>query len=488
MIPDRLRSRWAPNRTLRGRLTVGLVGILLLACALLGGVTALFLRSFLVRQLDGQLAAAGGRFSASLERGRLAPGGEDGDADNAVPGQSVGTIGVRLVGGRVSQAAIVADDGTNRPLVFPAGDTATLTALVPGAGPVTADLAAVGDYRVEAVAGRDGDIQVTGLPLHSVNQTLAQLAVIEAIVFGGLVVAGGVTTAVVVRRTLRPLERVSATALHVSELPLDDADTALPTSIAPAHPTSEVDQVSVAFDHMLEHVRSALWARDATEARLRQFVADASHELRTPLATIRAHAEYAVSADGPPSPPVSEALGRITTATDRMSRLVTDLLLLARLDAGRPLAREPVDLTRLVLDAVADARAAGPAHRWRLTLPEDLVTVPGDAERLHQVLANLLTNARTHTPPGTTVATTLSPGPAVVEVTIRDDGPGIPADLQEDLFDRFTRGDASRTREHGSTGLGLAIAHGIAAAHDGTLTVTSTPGQGAEFRLRLPAT
>ena len=488
MTSDRPRTRWPPNRTLRGRLTVGLVGILLLACALLGGVTAVFLRSFLLRQLDGQLAAAGARFSASLERGKLAPGGEDGDADNAVPGQSVGTIGVRLVGGRVTQAAIVADDGANRPLAFPAADSAALTALVPGAGPASSDLAAVGDYRLEAVAGRDGDIQITGLPLHSVNQTLARLAVVEAVVFGALVVAGGVTTAVAVRRTLRPLERVSATALHVSGLPLTDADTALPTSIAPAHPTSEVDQVSVAFDHMLEHVRSALAARDATEARLRQFVADASHELRTPLATIRAHAEYAGSTDGPPSAPVSEALGRIAVATDRMGTLVTDLLLLARLDAGRPLAREPVDLTRLVLDAVADARAAGSGHRWRLNLPEEVVTVPGDAERLHQVLANLLTNARTHTPSGTTVTTTLTPGPAAVEVTVRDDGPGIPAELQEDLFDRFTRGDASRTREHGSTGLGLAIAHGIAAAHDGTLAVTSASGHGATFRLRLPAT
>ena len=488
MTSVRARTRWRPNRTLRGRLTVGLVGILLLACALLGAATAVFLRSFLLSQLDGQLVAAGSRFSASLEHGTLAPGGEDGDADNAVPGQSVGTIGVRLVDGRVTQAAMVAEDGTNRSVAFPAADTAALTALVPGGGPISADLVAVGDYRLDAVAGEDGDVQITGLPLHSVNQTLARLAVIEAVVFGGLVVAGGVSTAIVVRRTLRPLERLSATALHVSELPLTDADTALPTSIAPAHPTSEVDQVSVAFDHMLEHVRSALASRDGIEARLRQFVADASHELRTPLATIRAHAEYAGIADGPPSAPVSEALGRIAVATDRMGTLVSDLLLLARLDAGRPLAREPVDLTRLVLDAVADVRAAGPGHRWRLNLPEEVVTVPGDAERLHQVLANLLTNARTHTPIGTTVTTTLKPGPTAVEVTVRDDGPGIPADLQEDLFDRFSRGDASRTREHGSTGLGLAIAHGIAAAHDGTLTVTSASGHGAAFRLRLPAT
>ncbi|HST63970.1 MAG TPA: HAMP domain-containing sensor histidine kinase [Mycobacteriales bacterium] len=458
--------------------------ILLVAFAVLGAATAVFLRSFLLRQLDDQLAAAGGRFSASLERGRLAPGGDDGDADNAVPGQSVGTVGIRLVGGRPTRAAIVGDDGTTRTLAPTAGDTARLAALVPGAGASSADLS-VGDYRLLATPGRDGDVQITGLPLHPVNATLARLAVVEAALFGVLVLAGGIATAVVVRRTLQPLDRVSATALHVSELPLTAPGTVLPDGLGPADPTSEVDRVNVAFDHMLDHVRSALAVRDATEDRLRRFVADASHELRTPLATIRAHAEYAGIADGPPSPPVADALGRITAATDRMATLVADLLLLAQLDAGRPLAREPVDLTRLVLDAVVDARAAGPDHQWRLDLPEEVVTVTGDGERLHQVLANLLTNARAHTPPGTTVTTALIAAPDGVEVTVRDDGPGIPAALQADLFDRFTRGDASRGREHGSTGLGLAIARGIATAHGGTVTVTSTSRDGTAFHLRL---
>ena len=320
------------------------------------------------------------------------------------------------------------------------------------------------------------------------KETLARLAVIEAACSGSLVLAGATAAAIVVRRTLRPLERVAATALHVSELPLAERRRSLPASVGPdTDPTSEVDQVSVAFDHMLEHVGPRWRPGDASEDRLRRFVADASHELRTPLATIRGHAEYAGLADGSPSEPVAESLGRITAATDRMGTLVDDLLLLARLDAGRPLAREPVDLTRVVLDAVADARAAGPEHRWRLDLPEDVVTITGDGERLHQVLANLLTNARTHTPAGTTVTTTLTPGPDAVDLTVRDDGPGIPPDLQDDLFDRFTRGDASRARAHGSTGLGLAIAHGIATAHDGTLTVTSTPGRGTAFLLRLPA-
>src|SRR5690348_6527602 len=467
-----------------------MVVVLLVAGLVVGVVSELFLRHFLVSRLDDQLVSAGGRYAASLEGPERAERGEHNrsDADDVIPGQSEGTLGLRLVRGRLADAVVVGDDGKTRPVRLDAASAEAVRRIRPGTGAQSVDLHALGDYRLRAVRGDRGDVQLTGLPLHPVNKTLVQLLVVEAVLFAGLLVLGGGAAALVVRRSLRPLDQLAHNALEVSTLALTGGEEPLPPTAAPERSAREVDQVSEAFDRMLDRVRTAMSSRDATEARLRQFVADASHELRTPLATIRAHAEYAVSADGPPSPPVSEALGRITTATDRMSRLVTDLLLLARLDAGRPLAREPVDLTRLVLDAVADARAAGPAHRWRLTLPEDLVTVPGDAERLHQVLANLLTNARTHTPPGTTVATTLSPGPAVVEVTIRDDGPGIPADLQEDLFDRFTRGDASRTREHGSTGLGLAIAHGIAAAHDGTLTVTSAPGQGAEFRLRLPAT
>ena len=238
---------------------------------------------------------------------------------------------------------------------------------------------------------------------------------------------------------------------------------------------------------MLEHVRTALQERDVTERRLRRFIADASHELRTPLATIRANAEYALRADaGNATEAEAEALTRITAATERMANLVNDLLLLARLDAGRPLESQPVDLTRLVLDAVTDARTAATDHQWRLELPEEIVTVTGDSERLHQVLANLLRNAHAHTPLGTTVTTRLICHADSVEVSVGDNGPGIPVESQPDLFDRFTRGDSSRSRAHGSTGLGLAIARGIATAHGGTLTLDPDHGAGASFRLHLP--
>jgi two-component system OmpR family sensor kinase len=494
-VTARGRRAWRPNRTLRGQLTIGLVAILLIACALLGLTTALALRSFLLQRLDEQLASAGGRYAASLEHGAGSVNGLDTDADNAVPGQAAGTLGVRLKAGLITDAAVVTDQGANKELTFTNSQAQELKKLAINGGPISRDLGALGDYRLRAVAGQDGDVQITGLPLFPVNATLARLLAVEVAAFAVIVIGGGVATTLVVRRTLRPLREVASTALHVSELPLADAGTELPASIGPDDPISEVDQVSVAFDHMLQHVRSALAQRDATEARLRRFVADASHELRTPLATIRAYSEYATrSLDEPLPEATADALVRIRLAADRMGSLVEDLLLLAKLDAGRPLAAEPVDLTRLLLDTVTDARAAHPTHQWRLDLPQQELTVVGDEHRLHQVLANLLSNAATHTPSGTTVTAALqsditigTDAAPLVEITVHDDGPGIPAAQQADLFDRFTRGDSSRARDHGSSGLGLAIAAGIAEAHDGTLTVTSEEGAGSTFRLRLPA-
>jgi two-component system, OmpR family, sensor kinase len=255
------------------------------------------------------------------------------------------------------------------------------------------------------------------------------------------------------------------------------------------YPRTEVGQLSAAFNQMLGHVETALEQREGSEARLRRFVADASHELRTPLAGIRSYAELARRSTEAVPDEVSHAMGRVESEAVRMGLLVDDLLLLARLDAGRPLEQEDVDLSRLVIEVTNDARVAGPEHRWSLDLPDEPLVVRGDEHRLHQVVGNLLTNARIHTPAGTSVVVRLSADPQEdhhVLLTVSDDGPGIPAELQSTVFERFVRADDSRSRASGSTGLGLAIAHAVVKAHGGSLTLISDKG-GTEFRISLPA-
>ena len=224
-------------------------------------------------------------------------------------------------------------------------------------------------------------------------------------------------------------------------------------------------------------VAGALEARQRSESRVRQFVADASHELRTPLASIRGYAELSRRESEPVPTSVRHALGRVESEALRMQGLVEDLLLLARLDAGRALEREPVDLTMIAMTAVGDIHAAAPEHRWRLDLPDEPVEVVGDEGRLRQVLVNLLANARTHTPSGTTVTTSLRREDGEVVLVVTDDGPGVPDELQPEVFERFTRGDDARNRAGGSTGLGLSIVDSVVRAHGGRIELASRPGQ-----------
>ena len=304
--------------------------------------------------------------------------------------------------------------------------------------------------------------------------------------FGLLAVAGG--AAWLARTTLRPLRRVAATATRVSHLPLDSGAVALAERVpaADTDPRTEVGQVGSALNELLDHVGAALTARHESELRVRQFVADASHELRTPLASIRGYAELSRREREPVPPSVTHALSRVESEATRMAVLVDDLLLLARLDAGRPLDEEQVDITRIVVDAVSDAHAAGPDHIWQLDVPEESAYVRGDPARLHQVVANLLANARTHTPAGTTVNTRVQHVDGEVTVSVEDDGPGIPEALQPNVFARFTRGDGSRSRAAGSTGLGLSIVQAVAHAHGGRVDLASRPGA-TSFRLALPS-
>ncbi|MEV6148726.1 HAMP domain-containing sensor histidine kinase [Nonomuraea sp. NPDC052129] len=460
-------------RTLRARLIAGLLILLALSCAAVGVATSVAMDRFLLARVDQQIAADGPRFAASLEHG------ED------TRGQARGTFGARLVNGRVTHAAVVSERDGTHPGLSP-DDEAILAALPVGGPPQTVDLSSLDDYRLVAAAGRDGDVMITGLSLHGVEETLHRLWLFELVMFAGVLAVTGVAGALWVRLALRPLQRIATTARKVAELPLASGEVTLAERVPDTDPRTETGQVGAAFNRMLGHVEAALGRRHAVEQRLRAFAADASHELRTPLAAIRGHAELALRGDEPMADGVRHALGRIDAESGRMSELVDELLLLARLDAGRPLAREEVDLSRLAIEATGDARAAGPGHRWRLELPEDPVTVTGDALRLHQVIASLLSNARVHTPDGTTVVVAVRRLPAAVEVTVVDDGPGVPAGLEEEIFERFSRADQGRSRATGGAGLGLAIVRAVVAAHGGSVDVRSRPGR-TEFRLLLPS-
>ncbi|MEU2246102.1 HAMP domain-containing sensor histidine kinase [Streptomyces sp. NPDC019224] len=491
--------------TLRTRLVVSAVTLIAVVAAVIGSVTAIAFHSYMYGKLDDQLrdiAVRAGRVPGAPVPGAPRGPKESPDRDPlgfiGMGGQPLQTFGALVEDGGITGSAVVKGGG------FDAGEnTEPLTAAqqdaLEAAG-VTADdrahdvdLPGLGGYRVRAVPASDGATVLVGIPTTEVSRALSTLILVEVCVTGAGLVAAGIAGAVMVGVALRPLRRVAATATRVSELPLHSGEVALLERVpdAEADPRTEVGQVGAALNRMLGHVGSALDARQRSETRVRQFVADASHELRTPLASIRGYAELTRRGREDPGPDTRHALGRIESEAQRMTGMVEDLLLLARLDAGRPLSHESTDLSPLVVDAVSDARAADraePARQWRLDLPDAPATVRADPTRIHQVLVNLLANARTHTPPGTTVTARVLADPAGPWVTleVQDDGPGIPPDLLPHVFERFARGDASRSRHAGSTGLGLAIVQAVVTAHGGVTEVRSVPGE-TVFAVRLPA-
>ena len=243
--------------------------------------------------------------------------------------------------------------------------------------------------------------------------------------------------------------------------------------------------MGAALNRLLGHVEAALVARQASEEQVRRFVADASHELRTPLASIRGYSELTRRGDYELPADVVRALGRIESESVRMTSLVEDLLLLARLDEGRTWCSRRSTSPRCWSTRSATPPSPAPDHEFSLDAPDSPVLVDGDGRRLHQVVANLLSNAARHTPEGTAVHVAVADEDDTVEITVQDDGPGIPEDLQPRLFQRFARGDSSRSRQSGSTGLGLAIVSAVVEAHQGEVGVDSEPGK-TVFTVRLP--
>ncbi|MEV7080264.1 HAMP domain-containing sensor histidine kinase [Streptomyces sp. NPDC093516] len=486
-------GRAGPPRTLRTRLVVTSVALIAVVCAVIGTVTTLALRSHLYEQLNEQVDEAGKRLSGPVKPG----GGKTGAATDRITGFLGGPAQPRTVAAEVGADGTIVRGAVVREAAGPyqRNSTVSLTAeqraalaQVPTRGTHTVDLPGLGEYRAQYVVDAEGQASYVALPTASVTATIHTLVLVEVSVTGAGLVAAAIAGSVLIGVATRPLRRVAATATRVSELPLHTGEVNLSERVPDSEtdPHTEVGQVGAALNRMLDHVHGALHARQRSEMRVRQFVADASHELRTPLASIRGYAELTRRGREQVGPDTRHALGRIESEAGRMTLLVEDLLLLARLDAGRPLRFERTDLVPLVVDTVSDARAAGQDHLWRLDLPDEPALVAADAARLQQVLVNLLGNARTHTPPGTTVTARVQRRGPWLCVDVEDDGPGIPGALLPHVFERFARGDSARSRATGSTGLGLAIVQAVATAHGGAVTVDSGPGR-TVFTVRLPA-
>lgn len=503
-------ARWRSPAgwSLRTRLVAIMIALLAVLGLVVGGTAEIYLRNSLHSQLDEKLDEAKRMAGGGMRFGGPPVGLDIDDVlsqppasaqqDSIVVYYDVAADGTSTYrrGGLVRYTEADPSDtnprGRGEYAALSPGAVATLAALpVDGTrNDITIDVGGEdAEYRAMATTNRfdDSIVQVTALPLADVNHTLVTVAGFTGcVVLGSLLIAGW-GGALIVRRTLQPLDRVAATATRVSELRLDRGEVRLAQRVpeADTDPRTEVGQVGAALNRMLDHVGNALEARHASETQVRQFVADASHELRTPLAAIRGYAELSRRSRQVIPDEIAHVLTRVESEAKRMTALVEDLLLLARLDAGRPLAQEPVDLTMLAVDATNDAHAAGPRHRWQLDLPDEPVTVTGDGARLHQVLANLLANARTHTPEGSTVTVKVGQVPDAAVLQVIDNGPGIPAGLTSRIFERFTRGDSSRSRAAGSTGLGLSIVHAVVTSHRGKVGVQSRPGQ-TVFTVMLP--
>ncbi|MGY3128400.1 two-component system OmpR family sensor kinase [Agrococcus sp. UYP33] len=479
-------KRRAPRRawTLRRTIVTGASVLVALALLLTSIITMSALRSAEIERLDEQVLA--GLDFAAGPRGEPdgGPGGPGGSGFE--PAARIGTLQVVVDGaGTATSATYAGVDGEEVPLA-----TSQLEALLAAdlgeRAPTTIDLGGeLGTFRVAAEA-RDGRTIISGSSLDDVDATTGAITGILAVVMGAALILVVVGLALVVTRALRPLERVTGIAQRVAERPLAAGAVELPDRVAAADtdPHTEVGRVGLALNTLLSHVETSLAARERSEQQLRRFIADASHELRTPLASIRGYAQLSQGEDAPMTPTQERSLERISAEAVRMSSLVDDLLLLARLDAGQQLRRDPVDLALVLVDAVSDAHAAAPDHEWILHVDET-VEVRGDEGRIRQVIANLLGNARAHTPAGTTVTASLAHDATHAEIRVLDDGPGIDPALGSRLFERFVRGDASRHRAAGSTGLGLSISQAIVAAHGGTIEVDSAPGR-TELIVRLP--
>lgn len=516
------RRLWAHKKlSLRRMIVLTVVAVVFVLAGTIGCLSTWALEASLMDRADIRVQAASQRgntrrHSESTEKNvaqqLLQTYGSDSSDYNPpagldAPGQAAGTLALLRNRQGVVASAYINNEGKYTYLTRDQINT-LMAALNSGkTKPFTVYVEGLGTYRV--LVTRDSvssDAVLTGVSLADDEALIGRQMIIEVLLVGSGVVLAAVVCFGLVSRFLQPLRRVAATARQVATQPMDSGEVQIErrVSLADLCSSTEVGEVGTALNTLLDHVNDALEVRQRSETQVRQFVADASHELRTPLAAIRGYTELVRSGrEGDQLSEISQqAMDRIASESLRMSELVNDLLLLARLDAGRELEDELVDLAPVLIESVADAQIAGPDHTFELDLSavfgadedldEQLPLVRGDEQRLRQVLANLLANARLHTPAGTHVWVKLLQEDGRYRIVVADNGPGISPQLRGKLFERFTRADASRNRQGGSTGLGLAICAAIAQAHGGSVQLADSASylddaaQGACFVLSLP--
>lgn len=518
----RRRRLWVHKKlSLRRMIVLTVVAVVFVLAGTIGCLSTWALEASLMDRADIRVQAASQRgntrrHSESTEKNvaqqLLQTYGSDSSDYNPpagldAPGQAAGTLALLRNRQGVVASAYINNEGKYTYLTRDQINT-LMAALNSGkTKPFTVYVEGLGTYRV--LVTRDSvssDAVLTGVSLADDEALIGRQMIIEVLLVGSGVVLAAVVCFGLVSRFLQPLRRVAATARQVATQPMDSGEVQIErrVSLADLCSSTEVGEVGTALNTLLDHVNDALEVRQRSETQVRQFVADASHELRTPLAAIRGYTELVRSGrEGDQLSEISQqAMDRIASESLRMSELVNDLLLLARLDAGRELEDELVDLAPVLIESVADAQIAGPDHTFELDLSavfgadedldEQLPLVRGDEQRLRQVLANLLANARLHTPAGTHVWVKLLQEGDEYRIVVADNGPGISPQLRGKLFERFTRADASRNRQGGSTGLGLAICAAIAQAHGGSVQLADSASylddaaQGACFVLSLP--
>jgi two-component system OmpR family sensor kinase len=467
------------TQSLRGRLLIGIVSLVVVGLAISNVATYLMLQNSLLGRIDDQLRAHS-TVNTAVDVLRsadchLGPGSSTSFPPGTVT-ELIGPDGTVLAACRVQQfGSTTSTAGPVLPRSLPATPTDTPT------DPVTVEgTGGVPQYRITHWSENSfpGDVVVFAVPLTDTQSTLRLLLLLELVISLAVVATTAILAFLIIRISLRPLERMGAVAQDI-------AAGDLARRVEPATPKTEIGRLGLALNGMLSQIEAAFAERTASNNRLRRVIADASHELRTPLTSIRGYAEM-LRRGAAESPRDSEtARRRIEEESIRMTGLVDDLLVLARLDQGRPLEKAAVDLRAIATDAVADARVVAPQRLISLTANGPVI-VTGDDTRLRQVLGNLVRNALVHTPQQTPIEVAVATDDSVGRVSVADHGPGLTAEDIGRIFEPFYRADPSRSRDRGGAGLGLSIVSAVVTAHGGRVKVRQTEGGGATFEVELP--